>query len=81
MISEFKNEYRWLSNFYPSVIEWDGIIYPTVEHAYQGLKTNNIEDRKHIASLDTPGKAKKAGKIKFIGFSFHDDYKTFEKII
>lgn len=31
--------------------------------------------------FDKIDKLKKAGKIKFIGFSFHDDYETFPKII
>jgi len=38
MIKEFQKEYRWLSNFAPVNIELDGIIYPSVEHAYMSAK-------------------------------------------
>ena len=34
-ITRFHEEYRFLSNFYPVKVEYDGVQYPTVEHAYQ----------------------------------------------
>jgi ribA/ribD-fused uncharacterized protein len=67
MISRFKGEYAFLSNFYPSpikVTEKGGepvIVYPTVEHAYQAAKTNDAKTKRLIAAKDTPGKAKRAG--------------------
>jgi len=61
-INEFKGEFAFLSNFYPSIIEFNGITYPTVEHAYQALKTTDNDQRKKIASLAFPGQAKKAGQ-------------------
>lgn len=62
MISEFKDEFKFLSNFYSSPIEFEGIIYPTVEHAYQASKTDSISMREKIASLPFPGQAKKYGR-------------------
>ena len=61
-VTEFQGEFRFLSNFWPSPIEYEGIWYPSVEHAYQAAKTLKVSDRKRIAKLITPGKAKRAGK-------------------
>jgi len=61
-ITSFTGEYSFLSNFHPSKIEYCGVIYPTLEHAYQAAKTDNPEERKKIQAADTPGKAKKLGK-------------------
>ncbi len=44
-IREFKGEFRFLSNFFPSRIYHDGIEYPTVEHAFQAAKTLDFEQR------------------------------------
>jgi ribA/ribD-fused uncharacterized protein len=61
-IKEFKDEYRWLSNFYPSKIKFLGVEFPTVEHAYQASKTSDEDIHKYIATLSTPGKAKRYGR-------------------
>ncbi len=37
-ILEFTGEFRFLSNFHPATIQLDGLIYPSVEHAYQAAK-------------------------------------------
>lgn len=60
-IDSFFGEYRFLSNFYPGEIEFEGIKYPTVEHAYQASKTLDENIRKCVASLPTPMDAKKSG--------------------
>ena len=61
MIDSFRGEYRFLSNFYPSEIEYEGRTYPTVEHAYQAAKTTDPEAREQIAAAATPGIAKRLG--------------------
>jgi ribA/ribD-fused uncharacterized protein len=62
-IDKFRGSYDFLSNFYPVDIEMpDGITYPTAEHAFQAYKTEDLAQRKHIASLSTPGKSKSAGR-------------------
>ena len=61
-INGFFNEFRFLSNFYPSKIFVDGIYYPTVEHAFQAQKTLNVEDRIEISRAETPSIAKKMGR-------------------
>lgn len=58
----FKEQHRWLSNFWPAEIKVNGIVYPTVEHAYVAMKTNDVELRKEISKLSTPGKAKSFGR-------------------
>jgi len=61
-IDNFQGEYRFLSNFYHSPIRYYGILYNTVEHAYQAAKTKSDTERKMIADQSTPGKAKRAGR-------------------
>ena len=62
MINEFKDKYFFLSNFYPASVTVDNITYPTSEHAFAAEKTLDMEKRKEIASLPTPGQAKRAGR-------------------
>ena len=42
MITQFQGEYRWLSNFYPVKIMFEGLEYASVEHAYMSAKTPYI---------------------------------------
>lgn len=62
LITSFSGEHRFLSNFYPSIIPFEGITFATVEHAYQAAKTLDFDARLRIAALATPGEAKKAGR-------------------
>ena len=58
----FDGEYGFLSNFYAHPVYHDGILYPTNEHAFQAAKTMDLNKRKEIAALKTPGQAKRAGR-------------------
>lgn len=62
MITSFSGEYEFLSNFYPSEVEYNGIKFPTVEHAYQAAKCKTKEEMQKFTEYDTPGKAKRAGR-------------------
>lgn len=62
MINSFEGEFEFLSNFYPSEIEYEGVKYPTVEHAFQAAKTKDLRTRLFIAKMETPGRAKRAGR-------------------
>lgn len=42
-ITRFRGAYAFLSNFYTAPVELDGILYPSVENAYQAAKT--LDDR------------------------------------
>jgi ribA/ribD-fused uncharacterized protein len=58
----FFDEFEFLSNFYPSKVNIYGIEYPTVEHAFQALKTFNLDQRFEILVAETPGQAKRLGQ-------------------
>jgi len=62
-VEGFTGDFRFLSNFYPSPIEVDRILFPTVEHAYQAAKTSDRSQREAIAALPSPGKAKRVGSM------------------
>ena len=65
IIDSFDGEFAFLSNFYeqPNLITDEmNIAYPTVEHYFQAAKTLDKNERKRISILDTPGKAKRAGR-------------------
>jgi len=61
-INGFFGEYRWLSNFWLCPVVFDGVTYPSVEHAYQAAKTLDIHERDYILRLPKPGDAKRAGR-------------------
>lgn len=62
MIDTFRGPHAFLSNFHTCHITMDGIDYPSVEHAYQAAKTIEKWVKLHIASAESPGKAKRIGK-------------------
>ena len=59
MITEFQNEYRWLSNFAPVKIKLDGLEFPSVEHAYMSAKSDDTEWKKFCSNPNN-----KAGDVK-----------------
>lgn len=52
----------FLSNSYPSVISFEGLLYPTVQHAYEASKTNDLEIRELIRKCKTVSGAKKLSR-------------------
>ena len=62
VISEFQGEYRWLSNFWHTPVEYEGVVYPSAEHAYQAAKTDSPEERRWILQSASAGLAKRRGK-------------------
>lgn len=63
MINQFKGEYRFLSNFYPSPFDVHDVVFPTVEHYYQAMKTTSYDEYMTVAQATTPSEAKKLGRI------------------
>jgi hypothetical protein len=61
-ILEFSGENHFLSNFERAEFVWDGIVWPTSEHAYQAAKVIDREGRIAISKVGRPGEAKKLGK-------------------
>jgi ribA/ribD-fused uncharacterized protein len=63
-IKAFRGPYSFLSNFYPSIVRFDGLAYPTVEHAYQAAKSPHNSEY-HAKLISVP--ADKAGDAKALG--------------
>lgn len=65
-IDQFKDEFRFLSNFWPAVVRLPDDEFPdeygSVEHAFQAAKSLNSKERKAIREAPTPGKAKRWGR-------------------
>lgn len=61
-IKSFRGEYSFLSNFYPCTVNYEGGIYPSVEHAFQAAKTLDTNIRKQFELCPTPSDAKQRGK-------------------
>ena len=62
MIAEFKDEHRWLSNFWPCDIEWKGKRYPSVEHFYAAMKCASPVDAEGVRLSSTAGLAKRLAR-------------------
>lgn len=60
-IVQFAGTHRFLSNFWPAPVVLDGMLFPSVEHAYVAAKTTNATLRKRILPL-TAGQAKRFGR-------------------
>ena len=61
MISEFKGQFAFLSNFYNCQFVWNGFTWHCSECAFQAAKSLNYEDWQAIAKM-TAGQSKRAGK-------------------
>ena len=58
-IESFRGQYRFLSNFWPCDIYYNGYIYNGTEYAYQAAKTTSKEDHEKIVLCRTPGNTKR----------------------
>jgi ribA/ribD-fused uncharacterized protein len=61
MIEEFKGKHRWLSNFAPAIVEHRGMVFMSVEAAYQSAKTTDLKAAARFTDM-APGEAKAAGR-------------------
>ena len=61
-INKFSGKYSFLSNFYPCIVEYEGKLYPSAEHAFQAAKTLDPEIRAEFAVFPTPADAKYFGR-------------------
>lgn len=77
MITEFKGDYRWLSNFQvlQTVMLVEGIVYPTVEHYYVAMKTLDVATRSEISQVATAGQVKRFGRT----LSLRDDWELIKR--
>jgi ribA/ribD-fused uncharacterized protein len=58
----FSGDFRWLSNFWPVNINYDGRNWPTTEHAYQATKTLDSDWKEAVHGARTASCAKKLGR-------------------
>ena len=61
-ITSFKDEYRFLSNFYQTPIAYGGLTYPNAEAAFQAQKREKEEDKVKYTLVKNPVVAKRMGK-------------------
>jgi len=61
VIESFSGEHRFLSNFWPATVQFDGETYPSVEHAYQAAKTSDRAARRTVREAPGPAAAKRLG--------------------
>ena len=62
VIDSFKDEFAFLSNFYPCEVIFEGRAYKSVEHAFQAAKTLDEFERKQVRFAPTAGGAKRIGR-------------------
>lgn len=62
MIDHFAGEHRFLSNFWPAPVTFEGLAFPTVEHAYVAAKTLDQAQREAISCMPSPGQVKRFGR-------------------
>lgn len=63
VIGPFKGEFRFLSNFAPVEVRYDGTNFATSEHAYQAAKArDDPELHSRIAASTDPDDAKRLGR-------------------
>lgn len=58
----FRNEYYFLSNMYPCIIQWQGMVFNSTEAAYQASKCSNLIEAKKFQTL-TGLESKKHSKV------------------
>src|SRR5690349_22509303 len=61
-ITSFSGDHAFLSNFYPAPTPYEGVVFPSSEHAFQAAKTLDMAERHRLADLSTPAQAKRAGR-------------------
>lgn len=71
--NNFRGALGFLSNMRATKLTHEGIIYPSVEHAYQAAKSSDVEERQEIARMRTPVQAKIYGNSMAPGPLWHDD--------
>ncbi len=57
-----RNEWGEFSNFYPSPFELDGHTWPTVEHYFVAMKSEDPDFQDRARKVESPGQVKKLGR-------------------
>lgn len=61
-ITEFRGPHRFLSNFYPTPVRYEGVVWATSEHAYQAAKLLPGDPLRMAMTRMSAGEAKRAGR-------------------
>lgn len=69
-IHRFSGEHRFLSNFYPCQVTFEGVTYNSTEAAYVAAKSLNQEFRLKVSQLPSPSACKRLGRE----ISLRDDW-------
>lgn len=64
MISTFRDETAFLSNMYETPVEFQGLIYPSSENAYQAMKCADPNQYQEFLAISPAESKKKGRKIK-----------------
>ena len=67
----FFGPYRFLSNFEMAPVDYNGLVYPSNENAYQAAKVLDRKEQLAFLSL-TPNEAKKAGQKVLLRLDWED---------
>lgn len=62
VIDSFRGDHSFLSNFHKCKVEFEGMTYPSVEHAFQAAKNPDPDYRRSVAAVGSPVTAKRMGK-------------------
>lgn len=62
LVDRFAGRFDFLSNFYRVPVLLDGVVYPSSEHAFNALKTDDPAQRETVRTASTPARAKAAGR-------------------
>ncbi len=62
VIDSFSGPYRFLSNFWLAPVTYEGITYPSSEHAYQAAKSLNKDIREAFSEISSPAEIKRLGQ-------------------
>lgn len=60
-IDSFRGTHRFLSNFFPAEVAYEGAIYPSVENAFQAAKCVSASERE-VFRVCSPAEAKRFGR-------------------
>ena len=61
VIDKFRGDYAFLSNFAECKVFYNGLKFPSVEHAFQAAKSIDIKEQEIFAKLELPAEAKRLG--------------------
>jgi len=82
LVPNFQDEWFFLNNYCPHPVDFDGLRYPSVEHAYQAAKTLDEKTRLAIRNTADPDEAKLLGRAS-VHRADWDEYKLglMEKLV